>query len=57
MPSTAHKSLAVSRVLIGISIASVVGVPLGKLVSDTWDWEFAMGMMAALSALALLAVI
>jgi DHA1 family inner membrane transport protein len=57
MSSTAHKSLAVSRVLIGISIASVVGVPLGKLVSDTWDWETAMGMMAALSALALLAVI
>jgi DHA1 family inner membrane transport protein len=57
MSSASHKSLAVSRVLIGISIASVVGVPLGKLVSDTWNWEIAMGLMAALSALALLAVI
>jgi DHA1 family inner membrane transport protein len=57
MSSATLKSLAVSRVLIGISIASVVGVPLGKLVSDTWNWEIAMGLMAALSALALLAVI
>lgn len=56
MSANEHKSLAVSRVLIGISIASVVGVPLGKLVSDAWHWEAAMGLMAGLSALALIAV-
>jgi DHA1 family inner membrane transport protein len=57
MASTAHRSFAICRVLIGISIASVVGVPLGKLVSDTWDLEIALGMMAAFSALPLRAVI
>lgn len=56
--STANtQNLAISRVLIGISIASVVGVPLGKWVSDAWTWEHAMGLMAALSALALVLVI
>lgn len=56
--STANtQSLAISRVLIGISIASVVGVPLGKWVSDAWTWEYAMGLMAGLSALALVLVI
>lgn len=51
------KSLAVSRVLIGASIASVVGVPLGKAVSDAWRWEDALLLMAVLSALALAMVI
>lgn len=51
------KSLAVSRVLIGVSIASVVGVPLGKAVSDAWRWEDALVLMSVLSALALALVV
>ena len=43
--------------LIGASIASVVGVPLGKAVSDAWRWEDALLLMAVLSALALAMVI
>ncbi|WPP02013.1 MFS transporter [Pseudomonas sp. HR96] len=50
------KTLAMSRVLIGVSIASVVGVPLGKAVSDLWGWSEALVLMAVLSVLALLMV-
>lgn len=53
MSTPQARSLAVSRVLIGVSIASVVGVPLGKIVSDAWGWEDALVMMAVLSAVAL----
>lgn len=51
------KTLAMSRVLIGVSIASVIGVPLGKAVSDLWGWSEALVLMAVLSVLALLMVI
>jgi DHA1 family inner membrane transport protein len=51
------KSLAVSRVLIGVSIASVVGVPVGKAISDVWRWEGALILMSGLSAIALMMVI
>ncbi|MBI6666624.1 MFS transporter [Pseudomonas syringae] len=57
MSSEQTKSLAVSRVLIGVSIASVVGVPVGKAVSDLWHWEGALILMSGLSAVALLMVI
>ncbi|MBX8499188.1 MFS transporter [Pseudomonas cichorii] len=57
MSSEQTKSLAVSRVLIGVSIASVVGVPVGKAVSDLWHWEGALFLMSGLSALALMMVI
>lgn len=51
------RGLAVSRVLIGVSIASVIGVPLGKAVSDASHWENALGLMSVLSAVALLMVV
>lgn len=57
MSSEQTKSLAVSRVLIGVSIASVVGVPVGKAVSDLWHWEGALMLMSGLSAVALMMVI
>ncbi|WP_341521348.1 MFS transporter [Pseudomonas sp. G.S.17] len=57
MSTPETKSLAVSRVLIGVSIASVVGVPLGKAVSDAWRWEDALVLMSVLSALALVMVV
>lgn len=57
MSTPQNTGLAVSRVLIGISIAAVVGVPLGKIVSDASRWESAMWMMSGLSALALLTVL
>ncbi|MFF7710831.1 MFS transporter [Pseudomonas sp. NPDC007930] len=57
MASPEVRSLAVSRVLIGVSVASVVGVPLGKLVSDLWHWEAALVLMAVLSAVALAMVL
>lgn len=57
MSSEQTKSLAVSRVLIGVSIASVVGVPIGKAISDLWHWEGALILMSGLSAVALMMVI
>jgi DHA1 family inner membrane transport protein len=48
------RSLAVSRVLIGVSFASVIGVPMGKAVSDASRWESALILMSGLSAVALL---
>lgn len=57
MSAPEFRSLAVSRVLVGVSIASVVGVPLGKAVSDAWRWEDALLLMSLLSASALVMVI
>ncbi|MGN2389581.1 MFS transporter [Pseudomonas syringae] len=51
-----NESLAIGRVLVGISIASVVGVPVGKLIADATNWRMAMWMMTALSSVALLTV-
>lgn len=51
-----NESLAIGRVLVGISIASVVGVPVGKLIADATNWRMAMWMMTALSSAALLTV-
>jgi DHA1 family inner membrane transport protein len=51
-----NESMAIGRVLVGISIASVVGVPVGKLIADATNWRMAMWMMTALSSVALLSV-
>lgn len=51
-----NESMAIGRVLVGISIASVVGVPVGKLIADATNWRMAMWMMTALSSVALLTV-
>lgn len=51
-----NESMAIGRVLVGISIASVVGVPVGKLIADATNWRMAMWMMTALSCVALLTV-
>ncbi|MBH2076483.1 MAG: MFS transporter [Pseudomonadales bacterium] len=52
-----NESMAIGRVLVGISIASVVGVPVGKLIADATNWRMAMWVMTALSSVALLTVL
>jgi DHA1 family inner membrane transport protein len=52
-----NEHVAMSRVLIGISIASVVGVPMGKWVATYFDWMAAMWLMAVASLVALISVV
>lgn len=40
----------------GVAIASVLGVPVGTLLGNTWDWRVAFGAMAGLSLLVLIAL-
>lgn len=43
--------LATSIVFGGISIASVLGVPLANLIGQEWNWRLAFGVLCALSLL------
>ncbi|MER7702198.1 MFS transporter [Kitasatospora sp. NPDC097605] len=47
---------AISLVFGGISVATVLGVPLGTLVGQSLGWRAALAAVAGLGALALLAV-
>ncbi|WP_344334986.1 MFS transporter, partial [Kitasatospora putterlickiae] len=47
---------AISLVFGGISVATVLGVPLGTLVGQSLGWRAALTAVAVLGALALLAV-
>lgn len=48
---------AIAVVFSGISIASVIGVPLGTLIGDAASWRVAFWVIAALGALTLIACI
>jgi predicted MFS family arabinose efflux permease len=43
-----HMGLATSIVFGGVSIASVLGLPLVNLVGEIWGWRFAFGGLAVL---------
>lgn len=49
--------LATSIVFGGISIASVLGVPLANLIGHAWHWRMAFGALCALSLLTSLLMI
>lgn len=51
-----QRGKALSVVFLGMSLAYVTGVPLGAWVGLQWGWQSAIGVMAALSALMLVAV-
>jgi predicted MFS family arabinose efflux permease len=51
-----HASRAAAVVMSGISIAAVVGVPLGTLVESATDWRTTFLVWAGLGALVLVAV-
>lgn len=52
-----HAVRAIAVVLGGISVASVVGVPLGTAIGQTTDWRVAFLVLAGLGLLALIAVL
>ena len=47
---------ATALIFGGVSVASVVGVPLGTLIGELVGWRFAFGAMAAFSALVAVAL-
>jgi MFS transporter, DHA1 family, inner membrane transport protein len=51
------KAQAVSRVLLGLGVANVIGVPLATWVGQTFGWRAALFMATALAALTALAVL
>ncbi|MCF6466920.1 MFS transporter [Nonomuraea sp. MG754425] len=52
-----HASRAASVVMSGISIAAVVGIPLGTVLESRTDWRTTFLVWAGLSALVFLAVV
>lgn len=51
------KAQAVSRVLLGLGIANVIGVPLATWVGQTFGWRAALLMAAGLAALTVVSVL
>ncbi|MBV9452742.1 MAG: MFS transporter, partial [Rubrobacter sp.] len=51
-----HRGRALSFVLGGLSVAWVVGIPLGTVVGDNYGWRASFLLVAALSVAAALAV-
>jgi len=51
-----HANRAAAVVMSGISIATVVGIPLGTVIEARTDWRTTFGIWAGLSALVLVAV-
>ncbi|GGS51223.1 MFS transporter [Planobispora rosea] len=52
-----HASRAAAVVMSGISVAAVVGIPLGTVLESLTDWRTTFLIWAGLSALVLLAVV
>ncbi|MBC7273762.1 MAG: MFS transporter, partial [Streptomyces sp.] len=52
-----HASRAAAVVMSGISVGTVVGIPLGTVVEAHTDWRTTFGIWAGLSLLVLLAVV
>ncbi|MGH8995510.1 MAG: MFS transporter [Acidimicrobiales bacterium] len=54
---TAERGRAVSRVLAGMTMSLVLGVPLGVLLGSLGGWRWTFGFVAVVSAVAGLAVV
>ena len=46
---TDRRTQAVGRVLLGLTVATIVGVPLANWLGQTVGWRFAFGIVAALA--------
>jgi DHA1 family inner membrane transport protein len=46
---TEKRTQAVGRVLLGLTVATIVGVPLANWLGQTVGWRFAFGIVAALA--------
>ena len=47
---------AISMMFIGLTVANIVGVPLGTLLGQTMGWRWAFALVAVIGVLALVAV-
>lgn len=50
------KASAIAMVVVGFSAALVVGVPLGRVVSEAMDWRYIFGALGALTLISLVLV-
>ncbi|GAA5226218.1 MFS transporter [Paeniglutamicibacter antarcticus] len=52
-----RRARAIARVMLGLAVANIVGVPLVTLLGHTAGWRGAYGLTGAIGVLALLAVV
>ncbi|GAB2656114.1 MFS transporter [Saccharopolyspora gloriosae] len=50
------RAQAISMMFIGLTVANIVGVPLGTLLGQSFGWRFTFGVVAAIGVIALIAV-
>jgi MFS transporter, DHA1 family, inner membrane transport protein len=51
-----RRGFAVALILAGLTVANVVGVPLGAAIGNTFGWRVTFAVVAGLGALSLLAI-
>ncbi|WP_243790291.1 MFS transporter [Saccharopolyspora gloriosae] len=51
------RAQAISMMFIGLTVANIVGVPLGTLLGQSFGWRFTFGVVAVIGVIALLAVV
>jgi predicted MFS family arabinose efflux permease len=56
MVPAAQRGQAITFILLGWSLASVLGMPIGAWVGETWGWRWAFGAIGVLALLAALGV-
>jgi len=56
MVPAAQRGQAITFILLGWSLASVLGMPIGAWVGEAWGWRWAFGAIGALALLAALGV-
>jgi predicted MFS family arabinose efflux permease len=56
MVPAAQRGQAITFILLGWSLASVLGMPIGAWVGETWGWRWAIGAIGGLALLAAVGV-
>lgn len=52
-----RQARAIALVFTGLSLAMVMGMPLGTLIGQSWGWRASFGVVSVISALSLLGVV
>ena len=53
----AQRTVAIGRVLTGLAVATIVGVPLANILGQWLGWRWGFGVVAALAALTIMLVL
>ncbi|MCI3924690.1 MFS transporter [Paenibacillus sp. TRM 82003] len=48
---------AVALMMAGLTIANIIGVPLGTFIGQEWGWRFSFGTIAAMGAFTLIGIV